>query len=488
MHVFVRYSDALSGWFSRRFMVRAISKDTLAHAGLALCCAVAALVLWPRAGGTDAERRALAEGRAIIVYWDRHSGHEHEYRRRLIEEFNESQNEVYVRALPIGYNALMEKTLTATAGGAPPDIMAMDGGIMAQLACQGLFMPLDDMIDTTPSLAPESFMPHIWDMVYFDGHLWAIPTTTDTYCLLWNKSAFRHAGLDPERPPQTLEELEAYAAKLTIRTPAGAIEQMGFLPWLPWDQSFMWGALFGGEWYNTETGRVECGSDPAIIASLAWQQSFTIDPHSETNPPYAMPAERVQSFTRSIGNYMSANNPFYSGKVAMISEGEWQVTFIAKYAPGLDWGVAPMPQPEGVPAIAFGPTCVADVIPVTARNPEAAKKFLRWFYSPRPDGRPSPASDYNHAIHNIPPRTDEALQDRFMNHPKFRVFVEQLLERPVIGYPVTPCTQFLTDVILRHRERVVFRRSSPEEAAMEIEAAVNRELERTRAMLQRRRS
>jgi len=262
---------------------------------------------------------------------------------------------------------------------------------------------------------------------------------------------------------------------------------MGFLPWLPWDQSFMWGVLFGGQWYNEETGRVETGSDPAIIASLAWQQSFTIDPTSDRNPPYAMPAERIQSFTRGIGDYMSANNPFYSGKVAMISEGEWQVTFIPKYAPGLDWGVAPLPQPEGVPPIAFGPTCVADVIPVTARNPEAAKKFLRWFYSPRPDGRPSPASDYNHAIHNIPPRTEEALQDRFMAHPKFRVFVEQLLHRPVAAYPVTPCTQFLTDNIGRFREWVVFRRMTPEEAAMEVETMVNRELERTRALLERRR-
>lgn len=464
-----------------------VVRDSLLYAIMALGCIVLALLAWPRAAGTVAERRAAEEGRTIIVYWDRHSGHEHESRRVLIEEFNESQNEVYVRTLPIGYKALMEKTLTATAGGVPPDLMSVDGGIMAQLAAQGLFTPLDDLIAEVPSLNPDAFMSHIWEMVSFDGHVWAIPTTTDTYCLLWNKSAFRRAGLDPERPPQTLKELEEYAAKLTIRSPSGAIEQMGFLPWLPWDQSFMWGVLFGGQWYNEKTGRVETGSDPAIIASLAWQQSFTVDPTSDRNPPYAMPPERIQSFTRGIGDYMSANNPFYSGKVAMISEGEWQVTFIPKYAPGLDWGVAPLPQPEGVSPIAFGPTCVADVIPVTARNPEAAKKFLRWFYSPRPDGRPSPASDYNHAIHNIPPRTEEALQERFMAHPKFRVFVEQLLHRPVAAYPVTPCTQFLTDTIGRFRERVVFRRMTPEEAAMEIETMVNRELERIRALLERRR-
>jgi multiple sugar transport system substrate-binding protein len=325
-------------------------------------------------------------------------------------------------------------------------------------------------------------------MVHFDGHVWALPTTTDTICLLWNKTAFRKAGLDPDRPPQNLDELEEYAAKLTVRGPKGVIEQMGFLPWLPWDNTFMWGVLFGGQWYSEQDKRVECGEDPAIIASLAWQQSFTLDPNAKEQLPYAMDPERIAAFNKGIGDYMSANNPFYSGKVAMISEGEWQVTFIPKYAPGLDWGVAPLPQPKGVAPIAYGPTCVADVVPATARHPEAAKRFLRWFYSPRPDVGFSPASDYNFAIHNIPPRPAEALQERFISNPKFKVFVDQLLTKPVSLYPVLPVTQYLTDTIEREREMVTFRKKTPKEGAMTVQTLVNRELDRVRELLKRRQS
>ena len=446
----------------------------------------ALILLYPGKAGTPEERDAIAKERTIITYWDRHSGHEHTARVKLFAEFNQAQDDIYVRAVPIGYNALMEKTLTAIAGAAPPDILSVDGGIMAQLAAHKLFLPLDTFFTETPALQQELFFPHVWDMVAFDGHIWAIPTTTDTFCLVWNKEAFRAAGLDPERHPETWDMFMEYIARLTIRGDGDTIEQMGFLPWIPWDQSFMWGVLFGGVWVNPETRRSEAGSDPGIIASLAWQQSFTTNPGRDVQLPHAMPPERIESFSRGLGDYMSANNPFYSGKVAMICEGEWQVAFIPKYAPGLEWGVAPMPQPDGVPPIAFGPTIIADVIPATARNPEAAKKLLHWFYSPRGEGLSSPAADYNEAIRNIPPRIHEALEPRFIDHPRFRPFVKQLLERPVVSYPVSPITQFLTDQIRRQRERLAFRLTTPEEAARAIEESYNRELDRVTALMERR--
>ena len=441
-------------------------------------------VLWPREASTEAERKALAEGRTLIVYWDRHSGHEHEARRALIEEFNRSQDKVYVRALPLGYDSLMEKMLTSIAGGAPPDVCALDGTIMAQLVGQGCFMPIEDYVSRSPYVQEAGFFPYMWRAVAFDGHVWGVPTTTDTYCLLWNKQAFRKAGLDPERPPQTLEELEEYAARLTIRGPAG-LEQIGFLPWLPWDLTHMWGLLFGGQWYDEATGLMTCADDPALIRMLEWQQSFAIDPKATDNPPYATDPAKILSFQQGFGAYMSANNPFYSGKIAMITEGEWQVTFVPKYAPELDWGVAPIPTPDGVTPRTYSSTCIADCIPKGCRHPEAAWAFLEWFYSPRPGGRPSPASDYNYAIHNIPTRPEEAMEERFTGDPKFRMFVDALLERETVSSPVTPATQYMNDEIERQRERVIFRKTTPQEALRTIEQKVNAQLKRTRELIER---
>ncbi len=462
-------------------------RQTIAKLALPVGIAIAFILVWPDQAGTEAERQAIREGRTVITYWDRHSGHEHRARVRLIEEFNAVQDEVFVRTVPIGYNALMEKTLTSTAGGAPPDILSIDGGIMAQLAAHRLFLPLDDFVADVPSLDPELFFPHIWPMVDIDGHVWGIPTTTDTYCLVWNRTAFEEAGLDPDQPPEDWDTFMDYIARLTVRSETGAIERMGFLPWVPWCQIYQWGVLFGGEWFNEELGRSEAGSDPNIIAAYEWHQSFTVDPDADEQLPHAMHPERIESFSRGLGDYMSANNPFYSGRVAMISEGEWQVAFIPRYAPGLDWDVAPLPQPPGVEPLAFGPSIIADVIPATAHHPEAAKKFLRWFYSPRGEGQTSPAGDYNEAIRNIPPRIYEAMEPRFIEHPRFSIFVKQLLERRVVRYPITPITQFISDQARRQRERVTFRRATPEEAAQAFEDSVNRELERIETLIERRR-
>jgi ABC-type glycerol-3-phosphate transport system substrate-binding protein len=458
--------------------VRTYLRLAASVAGLLLLYAV----LWPRYETTPEERQAVREGRTIIIYWDRHSGHEHEARRVLIDEFNRSQNKVYVRPLSVGYNASMEKLLTAVAGGCPPDICAMDGGIMMQLAAQGCFMPIEEKMARVPGLAKEDFLPHCWDAVSFNGHVWGIPTTTDSYCLLWNKNAFRKAGLDPDKPPTTMADLAEYAGRLTIYQDGG-YKQVGFLPWQPWDNSTMFGLLFEGHWYDDKAGAACCANDPNLIRMYEWQRSFIKGMMPNGDAPYALYPERLLSFQGGFGAYMSTNNPFYSGKLAMIAEGEWQATFIPKYAPDLDWGVAPIPTADGCQPLAYGGPCVVDCIPRGCRNPEAAWEYMKWFYSPRADGGPSPASDYDYAIHNIPCLYRDAKQDRFYNDPKFRVFVDVLMTRKIVSLPITPLAQYFFDEIERQREKVVFGELTSRQALQQIQDKSNAAFEHTRRVM-----
>lgn len=446
----------------------------------ALGCAVILALVWPTRAGSPEEREALREGRTIITYWNRHTGHEHEERLRLIEEFNNSQDEVYVRALSIGYN--MEKLLTAIAGGQPPDVCSLEGPILSQMVGEGAFEPLDDFIGDAPHLDAGDFFPNALNAVSAEGRIWGIPTTTNVMALLWNRDAFRRAGLDPDRPPRNIEELEEYTAKLTIRGEGGQLEQIGFLPWLLWDHSFMWGGLFGGAWYDPIEDRILAAEDPALLESYRWQQSFTIDPARplDEQPVYALHPGRIEAFTTGFGSYQSANNPFYSGRLAMIIEGQWQVTFTEMYAPDLDWGVAAIPQPEDAPPRVYAPTAVLDAIPRGSQNPEAARKYLEWFYSPRGEEGRTPASDYAYAISNIPAIAEDAQQDRFMDDPKFRVFVEELLNKPAITYPTIPITRYFLDELERYREYTVFRRLTPEEAIEAVQRSASEELRRAR--------
>ncbi len=459
----------------------ALQRAVIAVAGVALLA-----VLWPREATTPAERAAVAEGRTIITYWDRSQGFEHDERNKLIDEFNASQDEIYVRTLSIGWR--IEKLLTAISSGAPPDICSLDANTLATLGYQGCFMDLTDFMEGHAYLHPGRFFEHTIDSVTINGRLYGIPTMNDSYCLVWNKAIFRRAGLDPDRPPRTLEELEAYAAQLTTYDENGTIKTIGFLPWIPWDMTHMWGVLFGGTWYDPARDEFVPDLDPRLIAALEWQGSWQLDPDDPDPPPYALPQSDIDTFfagSAGGGGYQSAQNPFYTGRVAMSLEGEWQCTFIPRFAPELDWGVAPMPQPEGAPPRSYSPGCVLDCIPAGSPNPEAAMKFFYWFYSPRPDGRPSPASDYNKAIHNVPPRKDECMQPRFIDDPKFSVFVKALLDKPTQPFPTTPATQYFVDRVYQSRERVLYGGYAAEEAIREVHEKANAELRRKRAQLER---
>src|SRR5205823_1926088 len=78
----------------------------------------------------------------------------------------------------------------------------------------------------------------------YGGRLHAMPVTRDCYALYWNRSAFREAGLNPDRAPVTWEEAIPLAKKLTRRSRQGTIDRLGFLP-MPEDSVMMLTALGG---------------------------------------------------------------------------------------------------------------------------------------------------------------------------------------------------------------------------------------------------
>ncbi len=68
----------------------------------------------------------------------------------------------------------------------------------------------------------------------------------------WNKQVFKAAGLDPEQPPKTLDELTQINSRLN-KSSGGAIERMGILPWTAYGSAnaiFTWGWIFGGEFFD----------------------------------------------------------------------------------------------------------------------------------------------------------------------------------------------------------------------------------------------
>lgn len=60
----------------------------------------------------------------------------------------------------------------------------------------------------------ETIQQQLRDIYTVDGKVYGIPRTGYSMGLIYNKKLFTEAGLDPEKPPATWEELRAAAEKI----------------------------------------------------------------------------------------------------------------------------------------------------------------------------------------------------------------------------------------------------------------------------------
>ena len=167
-----------------------------------------------------------------ITYWQYWTAFEGKAIEGLVDKFNKTHPDIKVKMLTI--SEPHKKTLLSIIGGTPPDVISSIAAWVPELSSKGALIPLDDFC-TKYDITKEKFIPVYWKMLNLNGHTWALPTTPTSTALYWNKDMFKEAGLDPDKPPKTLEELENISNKITKKDKSGRMEKIGFLPsWPPW--------------------------------------------------------------------------------------------------------------------------------------------------------------------------------------------------------------------------------------------------------------
>ena len=311
-----------------------------------------------------------AEGRIVIKYWEKWNGPEADAMRLIVSDFNAGQKRIYVDFSSV--SQVERKFMLATAGGVPPDIAGIFSASVPVFAENNALTPLDKLA-AAAGIERKDYIDVFWEICSHRGHLWALPSTPNTVALVWNKKLFREAGLDPEKPPRSISEVEEYNRKLVRYRANGRLDRIGFLPMEPdWYQT-LWGAWFGGRfWDGNRTVTID---SPENRAAYQWVQSY----------PQRFGAENLLAFRDSLGKFASPQNPFLAGRVAMEMQGEWIHTFIQNYAqPGFEWGAAGIPTDDPV---RLHDTCLVEtdalVIPAGAAHPQEAFEFLRYVNSPK---------------------------------------------------------------------------------------------------------
>lgn len=141
---------------------------------------------------------------------------------KLIEDicadFNEENPDIVVEPVYTGnYDDTVTKIQTAVQGGNPPDVFVSLATQRFTMASTGMAMPLDELIAADPEGEEyiADFLPGFMEDSYVDGSIYSIPFQRSTEIVYYNKDKFAEAGLDPDAPPTTWDELVEYAKKLT---------------------------------------------------------------------------------------------------------------------------------------------------------------------------------------------------------------------------------------------------------------------------------
>jgi len=288
----------------------------------------------------------LAQAKRPVVYW----GHNYPTRVQIVneimvpgfkaatgidvhhEDFETNQNEV--------------KILTSWTGGGDsgPDMVSVGDNNLPNYIYRKLVDPVDPEpfgFKTQKELI-DAFEPGVLDGFMKDGVLYAIPMDLASISMYYRRDFFEEAGLDPDKPPTTWDEVMSMGKKLVKRDANGHITRAGWA----WEARsfsshfYYWGTLLpqhGVDFLNADGTANGFNNDQGMAAFKVLYDTF--------NGPNQVSA-------LGLAPTISPVDDFGAGRIAMLNSGLWLAPSVEASYPKVTfkdkiYGVARLPQTVG---------------------------------------------------------------------------------------------------------------------------------------------
>ncbi|MBF0499580.1 MAG: ABC transporter substrate-binding protein [Candidatus Riflebacteria bacterium] len=290
---------------------------------------IVGLIAYDNAGTTRDRGNAAMSGRVEVVFWHAMGGPLGKVMEELIDRFNNGQKKYFVKSISMGsYDTLAKKILASLVAKSGPDIAQNYETLTKKFIHHKKIVCLDALIASEPEDIKKDIVPVLLANNTFDGKIWSFPFNKSVPVLYYNKEMFRKAGIDPERPPRTMEEMASYARTLTVRDEKGQVKIYGYST----NKANVWMFLcrfiqFGGRLVDETGSDTSHFHEAAGVKALAYIQDLVKEGV----------ANEAQGFDHQ--------NDFKAQRVAMIDNSiVSKVHMEAGSGIRFDYGVAPLPS------------------------------------------------------------------------------------------------------------------------------------------------
>lgn len=436
--------------FSRRQFLKAIAVGA-GGAVLVACTPVAPGALAPA-------QQAPAAEPAVTIYWSMFGLEEAAQAQRQVDRYNEETGDNAI-FMSIGWGNIAQKVQIAIEGGNPPDMVSLWQQAYTW-GPRGLLLPLEDYAERD-GWDGAGWTPAAYQQLWSDGHLWGTGHTLNMRALHANATQYTEAGFSADTPPTEIAELDQIADVLTASDADGNLTRLGFLPWQG-TNFFHWGWAFGGSFYDPETDTITCGSDEKIVEALAWYQSYA----------QKYDIEKIDRFRSGFGReHMSADDPWYVGKISMAIQGSFKRSWIPRYAPELEYFVSASPTVPGVPPVSEVAIGAMFNVPRGAKNPDGGWRLAKEFASKRCQ------IEFNKEVGNLPPMEEAANDPEYLDALPFaQVFID-VAASGGRSYPAMASLALYQAELNRAVDEVIHGVSEPEAALLDVQAKVQADLD-----------
>ncbi|GLV48477.1 ABC transporter substrate-binding protein [Thermus sp. LT1-2-5] len=379
-----------------------------------------------------------------------------------VREFEQRNPGIKVNTVFGGnYEENQAKVVAAIRAGNPPDTAILLSQQLYTLLAMDAIEPFDPYIAKDPELkrAVADFFPAFMMNSTLDGKVYSLPFQRSTPILYYNKEAFREAGLDPEKPPATWDELVEYAKKLTKRDAQGRVIRYGVA--IPTEDRSTW---------LLEALTIQAGGLLYDPAGQGCKVLVDTEPVRKGMQFKADLARKHGVSPAGLVAWGTTPGDFAAGKVAMIYHSTGSLGFIRTNA-RFPFGTAFLPK-----LVRYGtPTGGANFYLFKGSDPakkEATLRFVKFMTSAELQAQWSLDSGYvaaRRSSWNLP-----IMQKYLQEWPQAKTAREQLAyaraELPVYNL------QQVKDIIAEAEQAVVLGRKDVREATREAQRRVEEAL------------